>query len=395
MAGAVATAIRSRLESAEGADVVFQRPAAPSLGPGNQKTFSISVTASAPGQPATRGTVEVQVKNVSLPRQPDSELWYSNNPEIIRGAGSLFAATLRYDHPARLLYHHVNASTQPLYIRVQAINPSDKPARVLIIPGDSAPTRNPVIAGMAAGGQYFRSWATGSGEIVEIPPKSTLPISLRRLGPSETASGLCGLRLLEGSPELLVRTDAWPPFNLANKWRGAVNSSTPWREVGCPQINAFDEAPYEMSEHVFPNPQKNETLAYEVGRRYGSIRIGQRAIVRQDSGKQLDGNFGVIYNVDTTIKNPTNEPTYVEVAFEASAGYSGGLFLLNGNMVKVAPIKPKTEARLAKLFLAKGSTRHFSLITIPLSGSSYPATITVRPVSAPSSRPLRLSARNK
>jgi hypothetical protein len=248
------------------------------------------------------------------------------------------------------------------------------------MPGDSRPERNPVLAGIVAADQYFRGWMAGSGEVVTIPPRSTLPISLRRLGPNETASGLCSLRLLSGPETLLIRTDSWPPFNLDRKWAGAIVSSTPWREVGCPPINEFDSAPYVLSEHVYPNPQKTEQVRYEVGGRYGFVRIGQRAIERQDQNSRLDGNFGVIYNIKGSVQNPTSAPTDVEVVFEASAGYSGGLFVVDGNLVRTELLQPKGESQLLRFRMEPGATRNLNIWTIPLSGSSYPATITIRPL---------------
>lgn len=378
--GALASTLKTQIKGAEGVRFSYEVPAGRRLETGKSSTYSVKVRATAPDAVDSFGTVQVRVENVPIPRRQDAELWYSNNPEVVKGSMPLFSATLRQDAPARLLYHHVNATSQAMYIRVQVINPSDKPAKVVIIPGDSNPDVNPVRAGMKAADQYFRAWALGSGEVVTIPPESTLPLSIRRLGPGQTTSGLCGLRLMPDSPELLVRTDSWPPFNLAPEWRSAVTSSTPWREVGCPPINDFDRAPYEISEHVYPNPQKSEEVKYEVGGRYGIVRIGQRAIVKDNSGQRLDGNFGVIYSIKASMQNRTQEATDVEVVFEASAGYTGGLFLVNGSLMRTPLLKPKTEQRIAKYRLNPGATRYVDITTLPLSGSSYPATITIRPI---------------
>lgn len=378
--GAIATVLKTQLKGVAGAVFSYKVPNTSSLATGQSRTYTINVRAEGRNAVNSYGPVTVVVKNVPLARRQDAELWYSNNPEVVRGSMPLFSATLRPDVPARLLYHHVNAATQPMYIRVQAVNPSDDPARIVVIPGDSKPDLDPVRAGMAAASQYFRAWTTGSGELITIPPHSTLPISLRRLSPGETSSGLCGLRLMPGSPELLVRTDSWPPFDLAPEWRAAIASSTPWREVGCPPINDFDRAPYEISDRIFPNPNKTETMKYEVGGRYGMLKIGQRAIVRPESGSRLDGNFGVIYSIKAAMQNPTHQPTDVEVVFEASAGYTGGLFMVNGSLLQTPPIAPKMEKQIARYHLDPGATRYLDITTLPLSGSSYPATLTIRPL---------------
>jgi hypothetical protein len=378
--GALASTLKTLLKGRNGVKFSYELPPTGQLATGESRTYNIRVRAEAPETFANSGVVSVKVKNLPLSRKQDAELWYSNNPEVVNRAMPLFSASLRTDTPARLLYHHINSATQPLYIRVQVVNLSDQPAKVVVIPGDSKPDRNPVRAGMTAADQYFRAWMVGSGEVISIPARSTLPISLRRLSPGDTASGLCGLRLVSGPESVLVRTDAWPPFNLDPAWQAAIESSTPWREVGCPPINDFDRAPYEISEHVYPNPHKSEEMSYEVGGRYGYMRIGQRPILRQDSGSRLDGNFGVIYNIKASVQNPTDEATDVEVVFESSAGYSGGLFIVNGTLMRTPLMQPKTESQLARFRLNPGASRHFDITTIPLSGSSYPATITIRPV---------------
>lgn len=380
VAGAIETALRTQLKGAPMANMSYQLPTAKQLPVGEARTYVVKVKATAPESYEVTGKVSIVVRNVPVKRQSDSELWYSNNPEVVKRAQPLFSATLKRDASSRLLYHHINGANYPMFLRVQAINQSDEPAKVVVMPGDSRPERNPVLAGLVAADQYFRGWMAGSGEVIVIPPRSTLPISLRRLGPSETASGLCSIRLLSGPESLLIRTDSWPPFNLDKRWAGAIASSTPWREVGCPPINEFDAAPYTLSEHVYPNPQKTEQVRYEVGGRYGFVRIGQRAIERQDQNSRLDGNFGVIYNIKGSVQNPTTAPTDVEVVFEASAGYSGGLFVVDGNLVRTELLQPKGESQLLRFRMEPGSTRSLNIWTIPLSGSSYPATITIRPL---------------
>jgi len=378
--GAIESALKAQLRGANAAKFSYSVGSGTQIGSGEAKTFSVRVRAAAPEAYESVGNVNVVVRNLPAPRKPDSELWYDNSPEIVKRSMPLFSATLEQEKPARLLYHHINGSSQPMYLRVQVVNRSDEPAKVVIIPGDAKPDKNPVKAGLDAADQYFRLWALGSGEVVTIPPQSTLPISFRRLAPGETLSGLCGLRLLAGPKDLLVRTDSWPPYPLESSWQAAAQSSTPWHEVGTRAINDFDRAPFEISEHIYPNPQKLEHVKYEVGGRYGFVRIGQRPIAREDSASHLDGNFGVVYTIKASIENPTNEATDVEVVFETSAGYSGGLFLVNGEVLRTPLMQPKTESQLARYRLTPGASRSLQITTIPLSGSSYPATITIRPV---------------
>jgi hypothetical protein len=380
--GAIAGVIRTQLVTAPGATTTFRVPYVTSLGTGVTREFAVRLRATAPDTFQGAGSVNVVVRNIGLPQETDADLWYSNNPESVTRPGPLFSASLKQGKPVRMLYHHLNASTQSMYFRLQAINDSDQEARIMVIPGDSTPMRDPVLAGLRAADQFVRNWMWGSGEIVSIPAHCTLPLSLRRLLPGDTTSGLCGLRLVSGPSDIQIRTDAWPPFPLDPKWEGAIRSSTPWREVGTHPINEFDRAPSEPSDHIYPDPYRALTVDYQVGGRYGFLRIGQSPIAREDNEQKLDGNFGVIYHIKADLSNPTHQPADVELVFEASAGYSAALFIVDGDYVVRSPLQPKAESRIGRYHLTPGGELALDITTLPLSGGSYPATITIRPVQA-------------
>ena len=261
------------------------------------------------------------------------------------------------------------------------VNDSDTPARVLVIPGDSGPDKNPVQAGIVAAEALVRGWVSYSGEIVELPARSTTPLSLRRFGPQETVSGLCSLRLLEGGPDSIqVRTDARVPAYGDFRLPGTLASSTPWRIMGPRTLTSMERASAPPTFHVYPNPFKTQEVVYRVGGRFGFARIGQSPISSADQQRNLDGNFGVFYTIHTRFENPTDVATDVEIVFEASAGYSGALFVVNGEVRRTPLLQSKGEFRVARVRLAPGETRELTLMTVPLSGSSYPVTLTVRPL---------------
>jgi hypothetical protein len=382
LAGALEGAVKQQLQAQPGRKIVVQAPKGiPAIPPGSTRTVTVDVKVTAPGALASEGKVTVNVTNEGLRHAKERELWYCNDPESLKGPSRLFRATLRASNPARMLYHHVNESPSPLFFTVDVNNPSDLPARVVVVPGDSPPDKNPVLAGVLAADPFFQAWNVGAGEIVTIPPRSRMPLSLRRLKPKETASGLCYLHLLPGGPESLsVYADAVDPFPLTGDWEAAEANPTPWREVGMPALTIAGNTE-RLSNLVFPNPFRTEDFIYRVGGPFGFIRIGQKPIARSDGGRPLDGNFGVVYQIAVTMTNPTAAPANVEVVFEASAGYSGGLFFVDGEYQRKPLLQPKAESPLIKVRLAPGENRTVNISTVPLSGSSYPATIIVRPVS--------------
>jgi hypothetical protein len=370
--------LTTQFKAQTGAKWVYDLPKLNTLEAGETKSFSVNVRASANNAFESTGKVNVVVRNVALPFIRESELWYCNHPETVVRPQNLFAAVLRSGQPTRMLYHHINQSGSGLYFTVQVVNGSEKPARIIVIPGDSKPDKNPVLAGYIAGDQFVRGWIRNAGEVVEIPPGSVMPLSVRRAGPMDTVSGLCYLRLLDGGPSgLLVRTDAVSPTSFDPLWNRGLDSSTPWREIA--QVRASDllQTFGELSPHVYPDPFKNEEVTYRVGENFGFVRIGQKPIA-SESGQRLDGNFGVIYTIKATIENPTLESKNVDIIFEASAGYTGALFMINGEYLKTPLLQPKGESRLVRVRVAPGEKKSYTIQTIPLSGASYPATLAIR-----------------
>lgn len=376
--GAVESAIRSQLTTMPGSSVSVALPAIPSVRSQTSKTITARIAVRAPGCYPSSGYVAVSVRNDSVGRVADSDLWYCNDPESVRGPGNLYAVRLKQDHPARMLYHHMNAASQPMYFRVEVVNDSDTPAKLMVMPGDATPDRNPIIAGADAAEQYMRGWIFGSGEVITIPPQSAVPVSLRNVHPLETMSGLCSLSLLSGPVDVLVRTDAYAPFYVSEREKDAFRTPTPWRITGAKQIDDYDLARHELTQHVYPNPQKApQTYVYRVGGRHQYIRIGERAIERQDGANTLDGNFGVLYRINVVAVNPTSQTTNVDVRLVPSAGFVVGLFVVNGELVRTPIVTPGRTHRLVRLRLRPGEQKELRLWTVPVSGCSYPATIRV------------------
>jgi len=382
VAGAIESTVRTQIGADPNANLKIQLPKATQILPGESRTYTVRVRATGASVLPAEGPVFVTVKNMALGRVPEQELWYCNEPENLKKPGLLFAAPLRPGTPARMLYHHINMMSQALLVTVEAINNSDEPAQLMVIPGDSKPDTNPVLAGVQAADQFMKGWCASSGEVITIPPRSRLPLAMRKIAHGQTMSGLCYLRLLDVGPDqLTIRTEAKLPFPLDSKWMAAIGSSTPWRQIGAQRLNNMDRDSLLPSIHIYPNPFKSEAGTYQVGGKFTFFRIGEKAISRADKLDTLSGNFGVTYNIRAVIENPTPAASDVELVFEASAGYSGALFIINGQIVRTPLLQPKTEAQVAKYHLEPGSTRTVEIVTVPLSGSSYPATLTIRTIS--------------
>jgi len=377
--GAIEAALRKRLETQLGATVSWEPFSAPRVPSTKRAVARVKVSAWAPNAVESSGVAEVEVVNVGLGVLREAELWYCNDPENLAAPGPLFHDALQVGKPVRLLFHHVNQSPIPLVVEVALENDSDQEARLAIVPGDSKPDSNPVLAGLRAGDEFFRNWLTGSAEVVAVPARSRVALALRRLAPRETASGLQALLLLSGGPSSLrlVASARLPGEydGLASSW-----SEAPWRSL--PPMRLAGDGPRVARgpRHAYPSPFRLEEVVYQTGGRHAFVRIGQKAIDRADGQGALSGNFGVVYRIQAEARNDDQLAKEVEVVFEASAGYSGAVFVVDGKYVRTPLLQPKQEYRLAKTRVGPRQRRKFEIWTIPLSGSSYPATLVVREV---------------
>lgn len=377
---AIKRAIRTRLRTSSGASsqIVGGIKADPVL-PGNDFQTIVRVKTSAADALGAEGNVVVQVRNVGIERTSETELWYSNDPERVAKAQDLFNGTLREDRPVRLLYHHLNDSPYNLLVKADLVNRSDQPARIAMIRGWAKPNPNPVVAGLDAAEEFLNDWLAGSGQILVIPPRSRVRLASCPIDHLQTASGLYYLRLLPGgSPTLGVHVSAVlrdpdSPEATGSGQGYSVNISQP--------LAAWQEAMPQDTPEIYPQPFCDEDVTYRVGGAFGFVRLGEKALSRLTKGTPLYGNFGVIYRITAHMENPTATPVDLEIAFESSAGYSGALFQIDGQVRRINPLQPKEEIQLVKVRLEPGQRRDFKLLTLPLSGSAYPATIAVRPVS--------------
>jgi hypothetical protein len=137
-----------------------------------------------------------------------------------------------------------------------------------------------------------------------------------------------------------------------------------------------------FSEHVYPGPLQEYSVTYTAGKQWVFLRLGKDALKHATQDMQLYGNYGVTYDIKAKIENPLSEPVTTEIAFEATAGPASGIFVVDGNLVKVRYLTPPSEISLGKVTVAPGQTKSFSISTIPLSGSAYPATLIIRPMGA-------------
>ncbi|MCW5938932.1 MAG: hypothetical protein KF884_04675 [Fimbriimonadaceae bacterium] len=351
------------------------------VAPGATRTVRARIRATAPGRFPFEGVIGVEVENHSGSWLQETELWYSNHPENVRQPQRLYWGEVRRGNPVRMLYHHKNVSPATLVVRYMLVNRGDTPKRVAVTLGDAPSDKNPTRAGYRAGEQFLKYWLSSGAEIVELPPQSLVPLTVRTITVGQTMSGLVRLDVLGSEGEsVVVLGDALHPISVYPEWKGAMETVGAWR-VGPPVSLEGRKITLDgRSQWVYGRPFNEVTMEYTVGGRFGYARIGQRPISAVDGDDKLQGNFGVVYEVQGLFSNPTQDPVTVDVFVEASAGYGAALFEIDGALQGFGMMQSKSETRIARVRLAPGETRTMQFKTVPLSGANYPMTLTARPM---------------
>ena len=360
------------LEPGARVNTVTMPAASQDLAPGQKLQVPVLVEAVGAGYLPRKIAVPVEVENARLPHSPPAWIMYSNNPEQLKKFQTLFIGRLdSASETTRLLYHHQNMMDSRAGFVIDLVNPTKSPAQVHVIEGVAEPSRDTVIVGYSAGLEFIRNQRSFTGRVYEIPPQTRQVLVSQTLGHEHTASGIMELRLVSGEL-LLVRVTAEPEDQ-----RVVEDSS----EIPVP-ASGIDPQRIVSSDHVYPKPIQDYEVTYTAGKSWVFLRLGKDALKHATQDMLLYGNYGVTYDIKAKIENPLSEPVTAEIAFEATAGPASGIFIVDGNLVRVRYLTPPTEARIGRVTVPAGKTKIVSISTIPLSGSAYPATLIIRPVGA-------------
>jgi len=346
-------------------DVGEARLMVDSLGRGASTVSSVPITVTAPNSIPATFNAQLTFCNRPMLRRPTAYLFYSNNPERVTRYGRLYLGKLDPDTPTRLLYHHQNGMPKRMRLEVSLVNGGESPAKVQVIGGTCDPMVDTIAVGYCAGARFLKDYLSHVGYIAAIPPRSRFVLYSEMLAPRETASGILEFRALEGA-DLSVKVAADLPES-ASVRSGQV-LPVPETEV----------ASTSFSDHVYPSPIKRLGARYVVGEHWAFIGMGKQPIKGMIGDQQLFGNYGVIYEVNVEIENPTANRQRVSVLFEPLAGIASAVFFIDGKFVEKKAVSPPEEFPLARYDLKPMEKRVVSILTLPLSGSAYPANILVR-----------------
>lgn len=331
-------------------------------------------------------TITVQVHNNSdIGPISAQTLFYSNNPETVKHPQTLFNASIQsINHSVRLVFHHQNISAAAMNIRVELVNNAQTPAAVRIIRGFAPPANNPVGVGARAGIQFVREWKNNSGVILTIPGQSRLELTVIKTQPGGVASGVVEITQLAGTQRTLLLHVA-----AESTAASADDALASLQQTGDPSKAAFALLPLTSAYHssinsvtssdqIYSAPSLIVNGQYTVGGPWMHKVIGTDSPLARltGSGGNLLGNYGVLYDINVNLTNPTAVRQQVEIAFESGAGDVSGIFsIAGGATTTINNLSPPNEQEITRISLAPGTTQKVRILTMPLSGSAYPASI--------------------
>ena len=380
--------LEQALSAADGAQLrLLQTPRpAGSLRPGASVTRRLALRVAGPDLLPVEAAPLVTVVNQPLAPAQAETTFYSNNPEQVKQAQTLFTGPLSLFHAVRLDYHHQNETGLPLVFHADLVNASDQAASVHVMEGVADPEVDTVQIGRRAGAAFLQALDSGTGVVVDVPPHARIPLLVQRFAPLLTVSGIVQMQQVSGpdhalSLSVVADGDRQALVSSPGHLAGivAATGGADARLVSAPAAPLATGAAREASPYVFGAPRVSLAGTYAVGGQWVHLRLGNAESLKNAAGTQtLWGNYGVSYFVTLHLTNPTAKAQTVGLFFAPEAGLAAGVFQVSGEpLLQFDPLPPPGERELTRVRLGAGEARTVRVRTILLNGSAYPASLVV------------------
>lgn len=367
----VRSAIASALTMRRGCRVrieVKRQSASSSAAP--ERVQEVKVQATAPQCLPLEREARVGLKSFEPLYFRPSLLWLSNDPEDIRRYQTLLECNLEDSDSARILLHHRNAMSRDVLLIGEVINTGSQPANFWLRASIAGPDRSEMHCGYVATRLWLLQQLHGVAWSLSVAPRSVFRVFKRIMRPGQTVSGLleflgASARDASGSgASVVLRLLAAPisgelDFDLLAISGGPATDITqhPW---------------------VVENPTKSLHAEYVVGGKWAFISVGRHPRRSKVNGRVWLGNYGVTYNIEVDVRNPTENRSSIEVVFHPTAGAACGVFVINRRLYTAPVVLPPDEYVVARFAVPAFGERKLRIVTMPLAGSNYPVYLILR-----------------
>jgi len=317
-----------------------------------QANYETKVVAEAPQRIKTGRVIPVAV-TVRGPFTRGAQIvLFSNSPEQVFSPGLLFRSNVLPGESTRLVYHHQNRTGKELRFRVALTNLTGYPQQVFMRAGNASPSISTYFVGADSAESYLRKLLEGEGVYLTLGPHAKTNLFSTVALPDYSVSGLVELHLLS---------------------QGEIGVSVVGEDAARPEL---DEMRYPAG-----NPSRFSPATVELAETYDLdgawlfLRVGKGLMRDLSTGVPLVGDYGMVLDYTVSLMNSEPRTRRVALLFDATAGEASGVFAVNGSIVQTPLVRPRSPYRLEIFRLGPYEKRTVRVVTIPASGSHFPANI--------------------
>lgn len=321
-----------------------------------QALVTVNISSDKPGVPKT---AKILIKNEPYPNLEPVLLMFSDHPEIISKRGLLFNAGIIKNKPVRLQYYHQgDPASPPRAIFFTFFNPNKEKCVLKVLGDFGGPDKRVFKVGHGSNVKFLKRLASDEGIIWEIPPGEQVDFNVHILKPSEVVSGLYQFLMIEGKP----------------LWFYIVVKENPDELFFHPPLTSTDT--HDKGAYLITTVKVKRMLDSYEKETYTSI--GSMPLADVFGAKPMQGDYGVVYDIEFILKNSTAKDRNVSLYFNPRGGPAAGTFLVGSNIVECVVTKAYKETLIRNVKVKARSERIFKLKTLPEGASYYPVRIIAR-----------------
>lgn len=280
----------------------------------------------------------------------------SNYPEELSEPGRLVDTNL----PAgltRLMYYHLSRASLPMTIQPTLINRGAVTVSIQWRHGLGGPSEDGIFAGHRSARLYWDKHVADQWGRLTLPPGLPVTLPPHAFRPRMVSTGLLEFNTAQSDVSL---------------WLDVIDPAFP-------MMSALHRplTPYRFG--VFDQSVETQSMTVDFSIPIQEIPIGgTRFLYDPQSGIVLRGNYGMIYDIVATLKNPTPTPGSVSLYLAPLGGINRGVVVLDQRIIESTFIHHKNKLspeHLQRIVLQPNETRQVRIRTLPQGGCFYPANL--------------------
>ncbi|HEV7179191.1 MAG TPA: hypothetical protein VGN11_04935 [Candidatus Baltobacteraceae bacterium] len=361
LASQVSSLVARLTQALPGAQVTIAAVSPPPVvpAPGQQAQFTVPVQiAGGDAYYDVNDATTVNVQNVAVNSFLPSLLFYDDDPEHITADGVLYRGTVDAARPVRLYYYHDNGP-EPRRIVLMLGAQSQDPTSVQVIDSSAGPNIDVMGVGHATSKNFLLLKPQNEGTVVDLgsDPATLHDIPMQN---RQGVAGTVGLRVLSGGAVTVTVLAASPGIDPRTLINGPVLP-----DDGHHRSGVFTLTNYGTAE-----------LPYTVGGADAKVVYGDREPTPPNADPAAPGHdygdYGVLWNLNFTLTNPTAAPATVYLYERPIGGVLRSSFLVGTNLVDMGCVRVSTPYQIGAYDLAPGQTYRLPVQTMTDGGSNYP-----------------------